>query len=339
MQKIMQKKAQGDGMKIVGIVLVLALVAYVFNFGGFADTVGEWGAGPDEDGATDDPTSDSTRNCPTTGITTYTLNIQNELTSTATDVDAEYFIFNGNKLIKEGTTGSDGTVDVDVTCGKDYKLLLLNTTAGSGNGAYSKIIDMNARIAEDTINEELVVFGEGKILGIENPADPSRNANVTLGAGATKQFELKFVANKTERGYNRPIIMCEVNVSSISTVSIGSFSDGTSVVNVDSLPKRITATGGDTYYAWEYPKMLTPAVGVITASGSITALGSVTPSEEDTMACKMVDQATWKTSSYKTASSIDAAFKTGPENSETLADVGGLDSAVSSYSYVSAGGY
>lgn len=339
MKKI-NKKAQGDGMKIIGIILVLGLVAYVFNFGGFADTVSGWGGDADGlDGITDEPTSDSTKNCPTTGTSTYTINVQDELTASATDVDAEYFIFNGNKLIKEGTTGSDGTVDVDMTCGKDYKLLLLNTTAGTGNGLYSKILDIQARVAEDTINAELVTFGEGKILGIENPADPSRNANVSLEAGATKQFELKFVANKTERGYNRPILMCEVNVSAISTVSVGSFSDGTSVVSVDSLPKRVTATGGDTYYAWEYPKMLTPSVGVITASGSITALGSVTPSTTDDMTCKIIDQATWKTSGYKTATSIDDAFKTGAENVQTLADVGGPDSSTSSYTYVHSGGY
>jgi len=92
--------------------------------------------------------------CPTDGTTTYTLNVQDELATTATNLDAEYFFFNGNKLIKEGTTGSDGTVNVDVACGKDYNLLLINTTAGSGS--YGKVIELKARSSDDTVNAELV---------------------------------------------------------------------------------------------------------------------------------------------------------------------------------------
>lgn len=334
----MQNKGEAKIGTIIVIGLIIGLIAYVGNFGGFADTVNSWG-GSDSETSEDGLSDTSTKDCPTTGVTTYTVNVQDELTASATNVDAEYFIFNGNKLIKEGTTGSDGTVDVDVTCGKDYKMLLLNTTAGSGQGAYSKIVDLNARISADTMNVELVKFGEAKILGIENPADPSRLANVTLTAGATKNFELKMVANATEKGYNRPIVMCQVNISSISTVDIGSFSDGTQVLDVTSLPKRVSASAGYAYYAWEYPKMLTPAVGVITASGNIVALASVTPSIVDSMSCIIVDQATWKNSGYKTSSSIEAGFITGPENTETLADIGGPDATASTYTYVHAGGY
>lgn len=328
----MNNKGEANTAVIIGILLVLGFFAYQ---AGYLDNLFAPSTPSGPSGGEDL----LTKNCPTTGITTYTINVQDELASTATNVDSEYYIFNGNKLIKEGTTGSDGSVDVDVTCGKDYQLLLLNTTSTAGSGAYSKVYNLQARTSADTLNAELVMFGNGKILGIENPADPSRNANVTLGAGATKQFELKFVANATAQGYNRPIIMCEVNVSAISSVNIGSFSDGASVVSVSSLPKRITATAGDTYYAWEYPKILTPDMGVISASGTITALASVAPGTNDDMSCKLVDQATWKTSSYKTATSIDAAFKTSAENSETLADVGGPDSSVSTYAYINDGGY
>lgn len=327
----MNRKGEANLLVIVVIVALLGFLAYNAGYLEMPKS--------SSDGIVGEPSSTTTQNCPTTGITTYTLNVQDELTSTATNIDSEYYIFNGNKLIKEGTTGSDGTVDVDVTCGKDYKVLLLNTSSGSGNGAYSKVIDLKARTSADTMNIELVKFGEAKILGIENPADPSRLANVSLSAGATKNFEIKFVANKTETGYNRPIIMCEVNVSAISSVNIGSFSDGTSVVEVTTFPKRVSASAGDTYYAWEYPKMLTPNMGVIGASGSIQVLSSVTPSTTDDMTCLLVDQATWKTSNYKTASSIENAFKTGPENTETLSDVGGPDSATSSYTFVHDGGY
>ncbi len=330
----LNKNGKTEMTTVLAWIAIALVVAYVANFNGFQETVGGWLGSSNSGSGSDSLVTDT---CPTDGTTTYTLNVQDALTSTATNIDAEYYVFNGNKLIKDGNTGSDGTVTVDVACGKDYQLLLLNTTAD--DGAYAEIIDLKPRISEDTINAELVRFGNANILGIENPADPARNSNVSLSAGATKNFDLKFVANQTDRGYNRPIIMCQVNISSISGVSIGSFSDGTAVTSVATLPKRITATGGYAYYAWEYPKMLTPKQGVVTASGSITALASVTPSTADSMDCIIVDQATWKVASYKTASSISEAFKTGPENTETLSEVGGDDAAASSYEFTNAGGY
>ena len=85
--------------------------------------------------------------------------------------------------------------------------------------------------------------------------------------------------------------------------------------------------------------MLTPTQGVITASGSITALSSATPRGADAMACKLVDQATWKSASYKTAASIAEGFKTGPENTENLQDVGSADTDTVSFQYANNGGY
>lgn len=323
-------------------VAVALLLAYVVNFNGFQNTVNNLFGSRDVPSTSGNVnvgrgTPPELASCPTTGTTTYTLNVQNALTSTATNVIAEYFVFDNNKLVKEGVTDSTGTASFEVSCGKNYKLVLLNSTIGTG--LYSKVIDLQARTARDTVNEKLVAFGGARILSIENPADPARSPNVSLSAGATKNFELKFVANVTDRGFNRPIIMCQANVTSIQRVAIGSFSDGTQVVPVTNLPRRVTASAGYQYYAWEYPKMLTPTMGVITASGSITAQSSTAPSTSDSMSCRLVDQATWKTSSYKTASSPEEAFKTGPENTETLADVGAPDSSVAFLYFTSTGGY
>lgn len=317
-----------SGKTEIGTVLawiaIALVIAYVANFNGFQGTVNGWfdkGEAPSTPGSVL-----VTDTCPTDGTTTYTLNVQDALTSTATNVNAEYFVYNGNKLIKEGTTGTDGSVSFDVACGKDYKVVLLNTTANIGY--YAATLDLSPRISEDTINAELIGFGQAKILGIVNPsanANAIEQWNVNLPAGAVKQFEIKFAANRTEDGFNKPIIMCQANITAIQSLSIGSFSDGTPVTTVTTLPKRVSASAGYQYYAWEYGKMLTPTVGVITASGSITALASTTPSTTDYISCILVDQATYKTAGYKTASSIADGFKSGPENVETLADVGGYD--------------
>lgn len=339
------KRGEAKTGTTILIIALVILAAYFFipsvktTLDGFLAGIGGAGTGGTPSGNQNAPLT-NTADCPTTGVTTLTINVQDELATTATNRDVEYFIFNGNSLIKEGTTGSDGTVAVDVACGKDYKVLLVNTTNTAGTGAYSKVVDVAARTAAQTINERVVLFGRSKILGIENPADPSGNANVSIGASATKNFNLKFSANYTGYGFNRPIIMCQANVTEITDIVISSFSDGTSVVRPASNPKRVSANAGYAYYGFEYPKLLAPKDGVISAIGTITA-GSTAPATagNNSMTCIIIDQATWKTSSYKTAKSIDEGFKTGPENTETTADVGGPDAQETYYFFVHSGGY
>lgn len=318
---------------IVGIVLAVAVVAAVFNIGGFGDKVNSWMGKT----ATETGTEENllTTNCPSDGVTTFQLYTPDKLASTATDVVAEYYIYDGNQLVKSGTTSS-GSASIDLTCGKDYQGVALNTTASSG--AYAETFEVKARSAKQSATVPLVQFGGAKILGIENPADPSRIANISIAAGATKQFDIKFAANVTEKGYAKPLIMCQVNISSIKSVNIGSFSDGTKVTTVTALPKRVAASANYQYYAWEYPKILDPSGPVVTASGSIAAQASVTPSTADSMSCKLVDQATFKMSDFKSLG-LTAGFITSAENTETLADIGAADSSAASLYFVNGNGY
>lgn len=328
-------------------VLIVGVIAYVANFGGFQGTVNGW-LGQTQLSSTQVQQqqqqavgiSDSS-NCPTSGLTSLTINVQDALATTATSRYPEYFIFNGNQLIKEGTlTSTDSTVDV--SCGKDYKLLLINTTAGNGNGLYSKIVDVKARIAEQTVNDEMIVTGTAKINKIFNEAEgasASAYHNMTLGASSTKNWGIQFNANHTARGFNQPIIMCQANTTEIQTISLTSFDDGTTPVAVTSLPKRISTSTGYQFYAWLYPGVLDPTKALVTGKGSLTstATGPVAAATSY-MECRIIDQQMWKTASYKTASSIEGGFKTGPENTETNADVGGTDSAVDYLYFVNANG-
>lgn len=327
------KKAESNLWTIVGVIVVLGLVAYAADFGGFQGKLdGFFGKS-----SSSTPTAPlNTGECPSDGTTTFTLYTPDKLASTATDVIAEYYVFDGDSLEKSGVTSS-GSATIDLTCGKQYSAIALNTTTGQ-KGAYAVEFTLDAKNAKQSETVQLVQVGGAKILGIENPADPSRIANVSLTAGTTKNFDLKFAANETERGYNRPIIMCQVNITSIKSVSIGSFSDGSPVVAVTNLPKRVSATANYQYYAWEYPKMLDPSIGVITATGSIVSQSSITPSSTDTMSCKLVDQATWKKSNYKSLSKT-SGFLMGAENTETLADVGAADSTAASLNFNNGGSY
>jgi hypothetical protein len=325
-------------------ILIVGAIAYVANFGGFQDTVNGFlgksatptptpTPGTGTGTGTTAPLTD-TSNCPTDGTTTYTVNVQDALATTASSKYPEYYVFNGNQLIKEGVLSSSANT-ISLSCGKDYDVLLINTTAGYGNGLYPQIINLKARIAQQTINVKMDVVGSGVINVIYNPANGIGSAlqsNMTLGPGSTKNFKIQFNANASQKGFNQPLILCSVNTTEISALTLNSFDDGTTPTVV-SVPKRITATTGRMYYAWAYPNMLDPTHDWVTAAGTVTASSSMptAPLAAQNMTCLLADQQMWKVAQYKTAASIADAFKLGPENTETVADVGAQDSPSSTF--------
>lgn len=324
----MRKLGKGGKENNLLIILIIGglLLAYFGNIGGLQDWISSLGS--KSSSSSNEPSQSTMGTCPSDGITTYTLNVQDALTSTATNVDVEYFIFNGNKLIKEGTTGSDGSVDVDLTCGKDYTLLIINTTTTSG--CYPVTKSLSARTSADTVNAEVIRFGGADIVQIENPLVPGlREASFVAG---TISFRLKFKENETDRGYNKPVILCQANITSVESVKVNSFDNGKSVIDATSLiPDRILATSGYKFYAFQYPEMLTEDDGTVTANLAAKAKASDTPGTTDAITCYLADSATWKTSAYKTTSSITEAFKEGLENTENSEDVGGYDATANYY--------
>jgi hypothetical protein len=322
------KSGKAELGTIIVILLIAGIAAYAFDFGGFKGWVNGLGGttGSSNQGGTGGETNLLTANCPSTGTTTLTLFTPDKLATTATTVVTEYYVYDGDHLYTSGTNSAAAGTAIDLTCGKDYTIQLLNSTAGTG--AYGQTVTVQARNKGQSLTVPMVQEGGASILSIQNPGDPSRLANVTLVAGGTKNFVVTFSANTTSKGYNMPVILCQGNVSSIQSISIASFSDGTPVQSI-ALPKRISATANYQYYAFEYPKMLDPTVGVISASGSITAT-STTPAINDKMSCILVDQATWKNSNYQSLS-LANGFATGTENTQTSTDVGAPDAPASNY--------
>ncbi len=318
---------------LVGVYLLVPSVQTSVN--GF---VGGIFGGAETPTDTNLPTDANLAKCPTTGKTSYTLSVQDALTTTATNFEAQYYVFNGDGLVKDGNagTGTDGTVAFDVTCGKDYGLLVLNQSVNTG--AYAVEAQLKARTSEQAENVAVTRFGNLKIVGIENPDDPAGGANVSIPAGVTKGFIIKFQSNLTDRGSNRPIIMCQVNTSSIQSVTFNSFSDGKAITTPAALPSRVTASAGYKYYSVEYPAMLNSKQGTIALAGVLTAQGSVTPVTTDFMSCIIVDQATTAKSQYKTAKTVSDGFVFGPENPESPStNVGGPDASAVQYGF--AGSY
>lgn len=331
----MRKSGKAELGTILIILLIAAVAAYAFDFGGFKGWVNGLGgsSGSSNQGGTSGNENLLTANCPSTGTTTLTLFTPDKLATTATTVSTEYFVYDGNALYTSGTnTAATGTA-IDLTCGKDYTIQLLNSTAITG--AYGQTVTVQARTKGQSLTVPMVQEGGASILSIQNSGDPAKNASGYIVAGGVKQFALTFNANTTAKGYNMPVILCQANITSIQSISIGSFSDGSPVTSI-ALPKRVTASTGYQYYSFVYPKMLDPTMGVISASGTITAT-STAPAAADKMSCLLVDQATWKNSNYQSLS-LANGFATGPENTQTPnTDIGSIDSAVSNFYFTSSG--
>jgi hypothetical protein len=329
----LNKSGKVEIATILVYVLIAGAIAYVANFGGFQDTVnGFMGKSTpttpvviNTNTGGNAPLTD-TSDCPTSGTTTLTVNVQDALSTTATTLYPEYYLFNGNQLIKEGTLSSTANT-ISVSCGKDYKLLLINTTALTG--IYAKTVDVQARIAQQTVNAQVVQYGGAIINYIANPDDVVSHApNVTLAAGGgLKNFDISFKENETQKGFNRPLVMCQANITTVKGINLVGFSDGTKPAAA-TLPKRVTATSGCAYYVWEYPKMLDQTMSSIIAHMTIEPTATAPTAGDTSTTCMLADQATWKTNKYKTATSIEDGFKTSAENSDSSnSDVGAYDSA------------
>lgn len=262
-----------------------------------------------------------TGRCPSSGLTEVTINAQEALASTATDAEVDYYVYDGSKLVKEGSTAL-GTVSFDVECGpgQEYTLLVINET--TDDGFYPQTETIDATGAVDIHNFKLYQYGEIGIGSIVSSADPTGGANVSGGAGKTCGFTLTFSNNESASGFNKPLILCQVNSTAIADVSM---------TGVDEVPGkkpiRISAQSAHQYYTFEYPQLIESTAAAIKISGKIQFSTGATFSDnvKNNMSCIIVDQTSYATAEYKTLSLVDG-FVEAAENLETIADIGAPDS-------------
>lgn len=255
--------------------------------------------------------------------TSYTINVNDALATTFTSLYPDYYIFDDTQLVKQGTLN---TFAISLPTAKRYQMILISPGA---SGIYSQTAELNAVLSEQTANFKMTRIGAAKIYKIINPLEGAGSQYynyMALAPAQTKAIDIQFGANVSQKGFNRPIIICLVNMQSILSMSISSFDDGKMPITINNIPKRIPTTPGYINYAWEYPGMIDPTQPIITAHGSITSTNLGPSNSTDKIQCNLVDQERWRIAQYQTANSIDNAFKFGPENAETLSDVGGPDS-------------
>ena len=311
--KNMNKKGfqvTGGVVIIVGIVLVLAYTQ------GYLDFIFQ----PAEPVLPVLPTSQ----CPSSGLTEVTLNTQEALASTATDAMVSYYVYDNGVLVKEGTSGSDGEVSFDLGCsiGQKYTMLVVNESTSSGY--YPQTVTVDATKSTDVHNLKMYEYGEIALGYVGSYADPARGDNIYAGLGKTCEFEISFSENESASAFNKPLIMCLANVSSVIDVTM----DSTIVTEAAAKkPIRLSAKTGYQYYAFEYDTLLKSTDSGPKITGKIEFSASTTPKGADNFSCLIVDQATFKVAEYKTLSLSDG-FLQATENTETLADVGAPDSNI-----------
>jgi len=268
-------------------------------------------------------------NCPSSGLTEITLNTQEALAATTTAAVIDYYIFEKDgSFISTGNSGSDGISTFDVECskGKTYDVLVINET--TNDGYYGQKITVDANSATSSKSLKMYQYGDINLVSVASSVDPTGNTSVAAGAGKTCGFVITFSENETASAFNKPLIMCQTNVTTVESISMSGVTEANS-----KKPNRITATSGKEYHTYELNTLLKSTDAAQKVSGTITFSASNTPgATESGMSCIIVDQAMWSKANYQTLT-FSNGFLESAENQETNSDIGARDSQTSTLKF------
>ena len=298
------------------LLVVLVVFAYSTNLLGIKDMVDNFGKGvPIE------PTAVS--KCPSSGLTEVTIQTGKALATTATDAIADYYVYDGDKFVTTGNSGSDGKSVFDVGCevGKTYKAIVVNETLYTGY--YPEFITIKASSPTDVHSFKMYTYGEVKIVGMSNGVTDFGVADNDwiggAGAGKVCDWKIGYTINETTSAFNKPLIVCEANATAVTDITL----NGVIKANAKA-PSRLTPAAGSAFYVFEQDKLLTSEESQQTLYGKIQ-FGSTAPKAGDsTFKCRIADQAYYKMADYKTLS-LENGWKLSAQNDETITNIGAQD--------------
>lgn len=310
----------------------LVILAAIVFFGVMFLVPGGWqgilGGAP----ATSSTPAVSSGNCPSTGLTTVTLNAYQALASTPTTATVTYYVYDkSGKFITSGTTAA-GTSSFTLGCGQGikYDVVALNETPTTG--FYAQSFEVPADSPTYTKNLQMYLYGSVNFVNLISSVDPAGHSNISAGPGKTCGLTATFTVNKTASAINNPILVFTVNTSAVDHMT------WTGLNPVDSkIPSRLSASAGYRLNAFELPKVALSTDSAYKIGGTITFLSTASQGP-DGMSAIIVDQATWRKAAYTSLSSTDG-FLESAQNAETIADVGAGDSQPVYLNYTSASGY
>ncbi len=142
--------------------------------------------------------------CPSSGLTEVTLNSQEALASSATNSNVSYYVYDNGELMKNGITGSDGTVTFDLACGanKRYTMLTFNDVSTAA-GIYPITTIVDASDAQEVINLKTYEYGQVNLANLGSSVDPAQSYQVAAGTGKTCGFVITMTANESAAAFNK----------------------------------------------------------------------------------------------------------------------------------------
>jgi len=259
--------------------------------------------------------------------TTITLNVGDELATSATNVNASYYVFTSDgDYLKEGVTGSDGTADFDVPTAGHYKLLVFNDYGAVADTDYLPEVmtfstdgDDPTKRAVQTINIKLQKESNATIEAVQDPLD--LNANVTASKGTTVAFNLLISAESSDAAINEPVVRLHYNGSIIESVKMGDLAE-------ESCPDRVTTSSEFEDQCFKIGGRIKASDGIQYYSGtlkmdSVHFVSGVSP-VDNAVNFTILDTGIYRRADYKTAG-FDA-FEYSTENPVSNANIGAGDS-------------
>ena len=307
LRKIMPKGKQGKTSPLL-IVAIIAVAGYFLMTGGYLDTL--FGA------------AGTDTLYPSDLKTTITLNAGDKLATTATNVNASYYVFTATgDYLKEGTL-STGTGSFTVPTGGNYKVILYSDT---GTTDYSPIEVSFSTDGDDptgravkTVNVDLYAESNATIDLVRDPVD--LNGNVSIGAGQTVKFDILYSATTSNAAVNKPVIQIDVNDTCIVQNKV--FITGLTKVDC---PDRLSEGAYRDHVCFASGKERVSAEdGIVTVSGSFKIEDATNCFTEDYILVTIMDTGIYKEADYKTQGY--SAFKYDTENPISNADIGATDS-------------
>jgi len=269
------------------------------------------------------PTAATTK-CPSTGLTEVTLNTQEALASSVTNANTTYFVYDNGALVKNGETGSDGTVAFDVECGVGKKYTMFVNNDKVATGFYGQTVTIDASAATEVINLKMYEYGGVNLASVVSSAAPDGNGSIKIGAGKTCGFTVTFSENETASAFNKPILLLEVNATAITDITMTGVDE---VAN--KIPIRLSSAmvSGRTMYGFEYPHLIKSTDAAVKVSGQLVLdpTRTVVVALTNNLTAKVVDQAKYIKANYQTLS-LNEGFLESTENKDTLTEIGGTDS-------------
>ncbi len=271
-------------------------------------------------GMGEEPIPTPTGQCPSSGLTSVTINTQEALASSATDSVHDYYVFDKDGvLVSNGNSGSDGSSTFDVQCGagKKYDAIVLNESANLG--FYAEMFEIDAFESTFSTNLQTYEYGTMDISAISSDADPSGGSNISSGLGKVCGFTITFTVNESASAFNKPLILCQANTTGIIDITMPALTEADS-----KRPTRMSALPSYDWWVFELDKKILSTDAAQKASGKIQFSSSNTPDGSKYMNCSIVDQATYKKADYKTLG-LNQGFVVAAED-DSNANVGAPDS-------------